>query len=202
MFNPNNFLWRWFGKLADFFLLSALWLLCSIPVITAGAATIALYDTAARCVRGSEGAMFRRFFRTFKNELLRGTLMLLLWALVGWLLYNSYNIMTQLAATSKTWTIVSIVYFCTLFIPVGVAAWSVILESRFTNSFLDLHRNALIFTFGHLPHTVAIVALLVLIVNLCINMFPLLAILPGLLAYLQSLFAERVLKKYLPAEEE
>ena len=41
-FNPDNWLWRGFGRLADFFILSILWLVCSIPVVTIGAASIAL----------------------------------------------------------------------------------------------------------------------------------------------------------------
>ena len=199
-FNSDNFLWRGFGRLADYFLLSAMWLLCSIPVVTVGAATVALYDTAARCVRGGEGGMARRFFRTFKNELLRGILLTVLWGILGWLLNRGYQVVTQLGAASQTWNIVSIVYFCTLFIPLGVACWVVILESRFTNTFAGLHRNAFIFGFGHLPHTVAMVVLLILVLNVCINFFPLVMLLPGMLAYFQSFFAERVLAKYMPEE--
>ena len=201
MFNPNNFIWRWFGKLADFFLLSALWLICCVPVISIGAATIALYDTAARCVHGAEGNMFRRFFRTLKNELGRGFILTLIWAVLGLVLNAGYQTMVELAATSRTWTILSIIYFCTLFIPIAAGCWSVILESRFTNTLGGLHRNAFLFLFAHLPCTVAITLLFVAAANLCFNFVPLLAIVPGLLAYLQSLFAERVLKKYMPEEE-
>ena len=64
IFNPDNFFWRWFGKLADFFLLSCLWLLCCVPIVTIGASSIALYDTVAHCVRGPDDDTYRRFFRT------------------------------------------------------------------------------------------------------------------------------------------
>lgn len=202
MFNPNNFIWRWFGKLADFFLLSALWLLCCLPVVTIGGATIALYDTATHCVRDCEGNMFRRFFRTLKNELVRGLILSVIWAILGWLLNGGYQLVSQLGETSRTWNILSIVYFCTLFIPLAVGCWAVILESRFTNSVAELHRNAFIFTFAHLPCTAAITLLLILVLNVCLNFLPLVILLPGLLAYLQSLFAERVLKKYMPEETE
>lgn len=201
-FNPDNFLWRWFGNLADYFLLSWVWLLCCIPVVTIGAASIALYDATAHCVRGGEGGTYRRFFRTFKRELGRGVLMTVFWAVLCWLLSGGYQIMTQLAQTGNTWSVLSIVYFCSLLIPLGTACWAVALESRFTYSFFNLHRNAFIFTFAHLPHTAAMVALLVLVINVCINFFPLIMVLPGLLVYLQSFFAERVMKKYMPAETE
>lgn len=199
-FNPDNFLWRWFGKLADYVMLSCVWILCCIPVVTIGSACIALYDATAHCVRGGEGGTYKRFFRTFKRELGRGIVMTIFWAVLCWLLNAGYQVMTQLAEISNAWSVLSIVYFCTLFIPLGTACWAVALESRFTYSFGALHRNAFIFTFAHLPHTFAMAALLVLAINVCINLFPLIMVIPGLLAYLQSFFAERVMKKYMPAE--
>lgn len=202
MFNSENFIWRWCAKLADYVILSCFWILCCIPVVTIGPACIALYDATAHCVQGPEGGTYRRFFRTFKRELGRGILMTLMWAAICWFLNAGYQVMVQLAEGSSTWTILSIVYFCSLFIPLGTVCWAVALESRFTYSFGALHKNAFIFTFAHLPHTFAIVALLVLAINVCINFFPLIIVIPGLMVYLQSFFAERVLKKYMPAETE
>lgn len=42
-FSLENPIWKFIGNLADFFLLSCLWYLCCLPVVTAGAATTALY---------------------------------------------------------------------------------------------------------------------------------------------------------------
>ncbi|MBQ7801899.1 MAG: YesL family protein [Oscillospiraceae bacterium] len=202
VFNPDNFLWRGFGKLADYIVLSSLWFLCSLPVVTIGPATIALYDATAHCVRGPEGGTYRRFFHTFKRELGRGILMTLFWGILGLLLNFSYQIICQLGDGSNGWSILSIVYFCSLFIPLGTACWAVILESRFTYSFGALHKNALLFTFAYLPYTAAIVALFVVALNICINIFPLVMIVPGVMMYLLSFFSEKVLKKYMPEEEE
>ncbi|MBP3673543.1 MAG: YesL family protein [Oscillospiraceae bacterium] len=202
IFNPDNFLWRWSAKLADFVLLSCMWILCCLPVVTIVPSCIALYDATAHCVYGSEGGTYRRFFRTFKNELGRGIVMTLLWALIAFLLNAGYQVLCQLAEGSNGWTIFSIVYFCSLFIPLGVACWGIALESRFTYSFATLHKNAFIFAFAHLPQTAAAVILLVLALNVCINIIPLAMIIPGLMVYLQTLFTERVLKRYMPEEEE
>ena len=38
IFNPENFFWKCFDKMADVLGLSLLWLLCSLPVVTAGPA--------------------------------------------------------------------------------------------------------------------------------------------------------------------
>lgn len=201
-FNPDSRFWRFFSRLADFFLTSVCWLVCCIPVLTIGSATIALYDTVARCVRGSEGDMFQRFFRTFKNELPRGCLLTVLFAAAAFLLNAGYQILVQLSQGSNTMTVVSIVYFCSLFIPLGCGCWCIALESRFVYPFGQLLRNAFAFTFGHLPQTALIVGLFVLALNLCMNLPFLLAFIPGTAAYLQSRFIEKVFKQYMPEEEE
>lgn len=72
LFNPENTFWRWMAGLADILVLSVLWLLCSVPVVTVGAATAALYDACARGMRGGRGDAWRRFFHTFRAELKTG----------------------------------------------------------------------------------------------------------------------------------
>lgn len=201
-FNPDNWLWRGFGRLADFFILSALWLVCSIPVVTIGSASIALYDTVAHCFRYQEGDMVRRFFRTFKRELVRGILLTVVWAVLGWLLNVSYQIMTQLGDGSSFWSILTLVYFVLLLIPVGIACWAIGLQSRFTYSFGQLHKNAAMFTLGYLPRTIAVVLIFVIFYNLLINMFFLVMFLPAIMVNLQSMFMEPAFRKYMPEETE
>ena len=42
-FNYDNPIWRFMGRLGDMIVLNLLWLVCSIPVVTIGASTTALY---------------------------------------------------------------------------------------------------------------------------------------------------------------
>ena len=200
-FNPDNWLWRGFGRIADFFLLSVLWLVCSIPLVTIGTASIALYDTVAHCFRYNEGSMVGRFFRTFKQELGRGILLTLLWAVLGWLLNVSYQILTQLGEGSSFWAVFSVVYFVILLIPVGMACWAVGLESRFSYSLKELHKNAAMLTLGYLPRTIAIVLIFVVFYNVLINLVFLVMFLPAIMVNLQSMFMEPVFRKYMPEEE-
>ena len=82
LFDAESWLWKPFGYVADFLILSALWLLCSVPIVTAGAAFAALYDCCARCVLGGEQERLTRCFRTFRRELKLGSGSFLLWAAV------------------------------------------------------------------------------------------------------------------------
>ena len=83
VFRYQGWLWRALNTLTDILALSVLWLLCSIPVLTLGAATTALYDSVVRCIRYKQSGPYERFFRTFKNELVPGLLLTLLWGAIA-----------------------------------------------------------------------------------------------------------------------
>ena len=82
-FSLENPIWKFIGNLADFFLLSCLWYLCCLPVVTAGAATTALYYVTLKMARGQEGQLIPAFFHSFKQNLKQATA---LWVgvLGGW----------------------------------------------------------------------------------------------------------------------
>lgn len=62
-----------FGTVADLIVLNALTLLCSLPVITAGAALTAMYAGVFRLREGTEGSLWRGFFRDFKSNFRQST---------------------------------------------------------------------------------------------------------------------------------
>lgn len=191
----ENIIWRSFGRLSDWFLVSICWLLCCVPVVTIVPACIALYDTVARCIRGDESGLFSRFFRTFKNELGRGILLTVLWAALCLFIAMGYLILYNAESAF------SLVYLGSLFIPLGVLCWVVALESRFVYGFGTLHKNAFIFTFAYLPQTLAIVAVLVVGIVVLLLFPPIVIVLPGIAANLQSVFIEKVMTRYMPEEE-
>ena len=199
-YNTDNFFWRWFGKLADVMVLSILWLLCCLPVVTIAPSCIALYDAIARCIHGPDEHPYKRFFRTFKAELLRGIGITVLWAAIGFVLMLGYSFLYQMGETSKFAAIYSIVYLASMLIPLGIVAWLIPIESRFSHSFLSLHKTAATFSIVHLPTTAVLLGLLIVAVIL-LMFFPVLAIvLPGILVTVQCWFVEKVFKKYIPEE--
>ena len=201
-FNPENWLWKFFGKLFDFFGLSCMWFLCSMPLITVGTASIALYDTAAHCLRDGEVHLAKRFFRTFKKELIPGILITLLWAVIAMIFWFGYQILFQMGQQDPTAAMLAVVYYVSLLIPVGMLAWLIAVQSRFVYRFFQLHKMALYFTFAHLPSTLAIVALALVSIEICVD-FPFMVVfVPGIMVYFQSYFIEKVFKKYIPAPEE
>ena len=201
-FNPDNSLWRFLGKLADLFLLSGCWLLCSLPLVTVGSASIALYDAVSHGLRHDEGGIYRRFFRTFRSELKRGIVLTLLWTAIGLLLSFGYQILYQFGGADSVFATFTVVYYFLLAIPVALVCWIVALESRYVYSIAELHRIATILTFGKLPTSLAVVAMLLVGFELCVQLPFLLMVVPASLCYFQTWFVERIFAKLTPAETE
>ena len=56
-----------------------LWLLCSLPVVTIGAASAALYYCVVKCIRHERGRLVKSFFAAFRRDFKAATL---LWLIV------------------------------------------------------------------------------------------------------------------------
>lgn len=202
VFNPDNFFWQCFDKMADVLGLSLLWLLCSLPVVTAGPACAALYDASFHCVRGGEPGLYGRFLRTFRREFKCAGLSWLAWGTALALLYLGYRAAAGLAHQSRAMLVLAAAYLVLMVIPAGLLCWLFPLISRFEYGFLALNRTALQFWFAHLPSTLAMTALLVVCEHLCVQLLFPVFFLPCLLALAHSGFAERAFRKHLPEQED
>lgn len=195
-FNADNWLWQPFGKIADYLILSALWLLCSVPIVTAGAASAALYDCCARCVRGGERDMISRFFRTFRRELVQGGLSLLLWAAILGSGVSLIRRFTGMASATSVNLTAAYAMALLLALLVGVFAWVFPLLSRFTFRFGGLQLTALRLAMAHLPRTVALAAVTVALGWLCLRFLMPVMIVPGILGTVSAGILEPVFQKY------
>lgn len=208
IFNPENHFWQMLDHLADLLILSLLWLFFSLPVVTVGAATTALYDAVARCVRGRESMPWRRFWQTFRRELPGAALVTLIWGALLLLLFNAVAMIGAAAAAGSS-AAPFVLVFCLvlLILPVGAACWMFPLLSRFTFRPVELMLTALRFAFGRLPRTLGLVLILTVSVFLVrVLLFPVI-LLPGLAAWLFAALLEPVFRQYQdnpqnPAEEE
>ena len=54
LFNIENPVWVFMGKLVDILILAGLWLLCSLPVVTIGPSTAALYYGTLKLANNEE----------------------------------------------------------------------------------------------------------------------------------------------------
>lgn len=69
----DTFLSRTLSRFIDCVLLSILWFFTSIPLVTIGASTTAVYDVALKLVFGERPAIVSAYFAAFKKNFLRST---------------------------------------------------------------------------------------------------------------------------------
>lgn len=92
----DTFLTKFLSRLIDLVTVSALWFLCSIPIITIGASTTAMYSVTLHLVFDDTSGIAQTFFSSFRRNFGRATVVFLaftasglflaadLWSAVNW----------------------------------------------------------------------------------------------------------------------
>lgn len=145
------------GKLADLIILSILWLLCCVPVITIVPSTAALYYVTLKMARKEEYRPIAGFFHALKDNLKQGSIMTLLFAAVGALLYIDYRIMTL--QTEEIGSILKSVFLLLTVLAAAVMLYTFPLQAQFSNTILRTLKNAMILSLSKLPNTILLLAL-------------------------------------------
>ena len=155
-FNSENPVFRFTGRVLDILVLSVMWVVCSLPIVTIGPASAALYYSCVKCLRYKEGGAYRSFLSAFKLNLKPGigvTVVLLVLAVV---LDAGYVFFTMAAGTGEQlWGILRITYLVVLLLPMAVLTCAFPLLSRFTCTVGGVLSTSLQLTFRHLPRLIA-----------------------------------------------
>ena len=84
---PGSLYDRIFGFLGQLIALNLLWIVCSLPVITAGASTTALYYCTLKLHKDGDIRVFHDFFKRFQQNFNQSTLIWILMTVVAVFLY-------------------------------------------------------------------------------------------------------------------
>ena len=162
------------NKIADFLILSILYVICCIPVITIGAATAALSYASIKLVH-NEGYVARNFFDSFRTNFRQATC---IWIpaviFFGIMILNILFFLpdSQASSISQIFLILNITL---LLICAFIFAMVFPLLSRFQNTILHTLTNACIMTARRLPWALT-ASLLVYLPAIIIFFFPVFAV--------------------------
>ena len=78
LFNPDSPIMQFLTRVADLVILNVLWLLFSLPVITLGASTTALYRSLLTLIDGGGTSTVLLFWNAFRSEFKTATLLFLI----------------------------------------------------------------------------------------------------------------------------
>lgn len=178
--------------------LNALWLLCSLPIVTMGAATTALYCVSIKLVRGSEGAVYKQFFRSFKENFKQATQLWLILLTAGIFLavdaYVLYHLrLTTTGPMAVFWTVLFAAIIAASIVYAILMAYTFPLLSYFDNTNRAMLLNSLRVGVSYLFVTLVIFGIHFLVAYVTINIFTPLAMFGmGLCAMGSSYFLSNV----------
>lgn len=184
-FSPDNKVFQFINKLVFCAWLNILWFICSIPIITIGASTTALYDVCLKLVRNQEGNVPQQFFDSFKANFKKGTAIWSILLVLGIFLGADSYILYHIRFENAFWVV------CTaLLIGVGVIYFLVLLNifplfAKFDNTIPATFKNAFLVGVRYLFCTIVMAIIYIGIYYIMINIFfPLIVIGQGLAAFL------------------
>ena len=158
---PESPLMQFLGKVADLMMLNVLLLLCSLPVVTAGAALTATFKVTQDLVLQEDRGIIKRFFTTFRNEFKQSTgLWLLLLLFYGILAYDIFLVYLYCEGGLATTLYVFLGFL--VFLVTAVAVYAFSLLARYENRLRHHIRNACFLVIGKIHRTVPAVLLAVI----------------------------------------
>lgn len=153
-FEPDGLFARIMNTILGLILLNLMWLLCSLPVVTAGASTAALYTVLLKLRDGDDARVIRRFFAAFRENFKRATgvwlVLLAAGVICGLDLYFASQLDSDIARVISVVGMIVVVMTATFAFP---------LVARYENTCRNHLKNALLLALSHAPRTLLALAL-------------------------------------------
>ncbi|MFR3973595.1 MAG: YesL family protein [Subdoligranulum sp.] len=170
-------------------------ILCCLPVVTAGAATTALYYVTLKMARGQEGQLIPAFFHSFKQNLKQATA---LW--VGYLAVGILLVLDLVICLQTSSVFAGAMFFTSV---VLLACWALFitmlfpLVARCDNTIGALFKMGIAMALRNVMPVLA--ALMVTVAFFAVGVFvfwPVLLVAPGLASYCNAFLFNRIFDKY------
>lgn len=196
------------SRLADLVLLSVLWVVCCLPIITIGPSTAALYYVALKLARGEEVRITGTFFRGFKENFKQGVVMNLIFLVLGAVLLADYIIMAMAEGTFASvsgvcFFVMGVWLLCIIFYayPLQAQFYNTVRQTLINAAQLCVRKfptTVVVFVLNMFPAILAFVSF-----GLFVRMAPVwLLLMPGLSACLCAKLFVKIFDPFLKAAEE
>lgn len=197
LFSIENPFWQLVNRLLHIILLNLLWFVCSIPIVTMGAATTAVYSVTLKMARNQEGYTTRSFFKAFRENFRQSTVIWLILLVMGTVIAADLMVYMRSSYVALPGMILMTAFFSAAVLFVFEATYVFALLARFDNTVKRTMGNALIMSIRHLPSSIMMTAAGVLLTALGVLVFP--PILLGglaLWAWINSFFLVKIFDRY------
>lgn len=201
LFNYENGIMSTVARVADAVTLGVLWVLCSLPVFTIGAASAALYYAYNKCIRQKMGYAWKTFFENFKSNFKQATqIWLFLLGLILFAVLDSY----LLSLMQDAGLLIDVLRAAIIALMLVSVIWGLYLFpylSRFAVSSKAVMKNCALIALANMPQSILLFVIFVICVIgfICapfLNLF-----IPSLYMLLANRIQEKIFRKYMRPEE-
>lgn len=201
IFNYDNKFFQGFNKVVDCFYLSIIWVLFCIPIVTAGAATTAMYYAVNKVLRSGRDYVWSSFWSSFKTNFKQSTIMWLICLATGLIMSFDGYIMRQMLEQGNK---MGFLYYVFIVLTAFLILWGSYLftyTARFSNSTKQIMKNCAIIAVANLPRTL-LIGVVLLISGLLIYLLPMVILLvPALTMWILNAILEKIYRKYMSEED-
>ncbi len=156
-FSIESPLYKFMSRLTDMIKLNFLWVLCSLPIITMGAATTAAFTITLKMVEEEEGYIARPFFREFKNNLGKGSIIGIIQLIAMYAIYLDFQLSKLEGGTMFT-----VIGVLATFLAFMHLIYAYALLARYENTIINTLRNSYSIGLRYLFKTLGLFLIIVL----------------------------------------
>lgn len=138
-FSVESPLYKFMSRLMDMFKLNCMWLLCSIPIVTIGAATTAAYTITLKMVNEEEGYIAAPFWKEFKANLKKGSILGIIFIVALYAIYLDFQLFHAATEHNTIFLVVGVVASFLLFMHM---IYAFPLLARYENSIIQTMKNS------------------------------------------------------------
>lgn len=210
VFNFEGPVFTFLSRLADLFWLNLLFIICSLPIVTIGASTTAMYYVTLKMAKDEEGYITKSFFKSFVQNFKQATIIWLIYLVLSAVLVIDLRIANggSLAgffdsnAVSNV-VIVSVSLMGVLLLITATYVFPIL--AKFDNTVKNTIKNAFFISIRHLPYTFVMIVLAAVpyvLMWFSPAAYLLIFIMFALLAYINSGFFNKIFVNYMPKEDD
>ncbi|HHX59733.1 MAG TPA: YesL family protein [Epulopiscium sp.] len=194
-FNLEGPFYKWGTEIADVMILSLLWLVCSLPIVTIGASTTALFYVYGKKVRKEDPYIVKSFFESFKQNFKQATLLTLMMGVIFMSEYLYFEILRS--GQGPAWVKIIGLFFMIQATFITLYIFPVL--SRFEMTIKNIVISSFIFANKHFITSIICTILFLISVFAVVSLTPFAIFAFGIYALLSSFLFQRIFTKSIEA---
>lgn len=166
IFSLDGPVFRFISVIADLCILNIVWIIFSLPVFTIGASTTAMFTLTIEMVKGNDVKVIKDFFKAFKANFKRATIIWLIMLGTGLFLGLDYYMFGDMPGSIGTIVKYLITFIAVYFSFMLIYIFAIL--PTYKNTVKNAFRNSVLLPFLNLPYSLVLLGLILVLVYVTI----------------------------------